>query len=208
MQTGNPVNKRTSEDRAIRLFRAHGGKLHTTQAMRLGIQPRTLYKLRDTGRTAAITRGFYRLADLPPLGNPDLVAVCSAVPKGVICLVSALAFQGITTQVPHQVDLAIQQKVRRPRIGYPPIRVFWFSGRAFTRGVEKHILDGVPVRVYCPAKTVADCFKYRNKIGLDVAMEALRLCRQRKKASIDELMKYARICRVQTVMRSYLEAML
>jgi predicted transcriptional regulator of viral defense system len=202
------VKKRTSEDRAVSLFRAHGGTLHATQALRLGIQARTLYKLRDTGRTAAITRGFYRLADLPPLGNPDLVAVCSAVPKGVICLVSALAFQGITTQIPHQVDLAIQQKVRRPRIAYPPIRVFWFSGRAFTRGVEKHILDGVPVRVYGAAKTVADCFKYRHKIGLDVALEALRLYLRQRKATADDVMRFARICRVAGIVRPYLEAML
>ncbi|MCJ7543311.1 MAG: transcriptional regulator [Phycisphaerae bacterium] len=182
--------------------------LRTKQALGLRIHRRTLYKLRDTGRTAAVSRGFYRLAELPPLGNPDLVAACSAIPKGVICLVSALAFHGITTQVPHQVDLAIEQKVKRPRVAYPPIRVFWFSGGAFTKGVEKHILDGVPVRVYSPAKTVADCFKYRNKIGLDIALEALRLCRKEKKASVDELMKFGRICRVASIMRPYLEAML
>ena len=138
--------------------------------------------------------------------SPDFCLI--SAPKGVICLVSALAFHGTTTQVPHQVDLAIEQKVKRPRISYPPIRAFWLSGRAFTEGVETHILDGVSVRIYGPAKTVADCFKYRNKLGMDVAMEALRLCRQQKKATVDDLMKYARICRVEAIMRPYLEAML
>ncbi len=202
------MKARSAEEQAVSLFRRHDGMLRTKQALNLGMQPRTLYALRDSGRVAAVGRGCYRLADLPPLANPDLVAVASAAPKGVICLVSALAFHGITTQIPHQVDLAIEQKVKRPRIGYPPTRAFWFGGQAFAEGIQTHVLDGVPVRIYGPAKTVADCFKYRNKIGLDVAMEALRLCRQQKKATVDDLMKYARICRVEATMRPYLEAML
>jgi predicted transcriptional regulator of viral defense system len=182
--------------------------MRTKQALALGIHPRTLYALRDSGLIVAVARGCHRLADLPPLGDPDLVAVASAVPKGVICLISALAFHEITTQVPHQVDLAVERNTSRPRVSYPPIRVFWFSGRSFREGVEAHVLDGVPVRIYCPAKTVADCFKSRGRIGLDVAIEALRLCRQQKRVSVDDLMKYAGICRVRNVIRPYLEAIL
>jgi predicted transcriptional regulator of viral defense system len=182
--------------------------LRTGQALELAIHPRTLYELRDAGKIVSITRGRYRLAGLPPLGNPDLVAVASAAPKGVICLISALAFHGITTQVPHQVDLALANKGNRPRLKYPPVRVFWFSGPAFSEGIQTHVLDGVNVRVYSPAKTVADCFKYRNKIGLDIALEALRLCRRQRQATVDELMGCARTCRVANVIRPYLEAML
>ena len=202
------MKTRTAKEMALTVFQRHEGMLRTGQALKLGIHPRTLYAIRDSGEIAAVGRGCYRLADLPPLGSPDLVAVASAVPKGVVCLVSALAFHGITTQIPHQVDLALARPTKRPRLGYPPMRVFWFSDCAFTEGVERYVLDGVPVRVYGPAKTVADCFKYRNKIGLDVAMEALRLCRHKKKATVDDLMKYARICRVEGTMRPYLEVML
>ncbi len=198
--------KPSAQERALKLFRKHSGVLRTKQALELGMHPRTLYALRDSRQVIAVSRGCYRLADLPPLGDPDLVAVASRAPKGVICLISALAFHEITTQIPHQVDLAVEQKVKRPLLAYPPIRVFWFSGRAFAEGVETHVLDGVPVRIYSPAKTVADCFKFRNKVGLDVALESLRLCRQKRRVSTDELMRFARICRVEDVMRPYLEA--
>ncbi len=133
---------------ATKAFRKHNGMLRTMEAIRLGIQPRTLYAMRDAGLLQRLGRGLYRLAELPPLSNPDLVSVALAVPKGVICLISALAFHEITTQIPHEVHLAVQQyKGRMPRIGYPPVRVFWFSGKAFHEGVETQILDGIPVRV-------------------------------------------------------------
>jgi len=198
----------SSRGAAIAAFRRHGGMLRTKQALELGIHPRTLYALRDAGLIVVVTRGYYRLADLPPLGNPDLVAVASAVPKGVISMVSALAFHGITTQVPHRVDLALKCKSKRPMLRQPPIRVFWFSGPAFTEGVETHVLDGVSVRIYGAAKSVADCFKYRNKIGLDIALEAMRMCRRQRKASVDDLMRYGRVCRVDNIMRPYLQAIL
>ena len=202
-----------TKDNAIKVatqaFRKHGGMLRTTQAIRLGIQPRTLYAMRDTGSILQLGRGLYRLAELPPLSNPDLVSVALSAPKGVICLISALAFHEITTQIPHEVHLAVKQyKGRLPRIEHPPVRVFWFSGKAFHEGIETHILDGVPVNIYSPEKTVADCFKHRNKIGLDVAIEALRLCRQRKRSSVDKLMYFTKIDRVEKIMRPYLEAML
>ena len=202
------MKNQSLEEVALTQFRKHGGILRTKQAIKLGIHPRTLYALRDSGRIIAITRGWYRLADLSPLSDPDLVTVATAVPNGVICLISALAFHGITTQIPHHVDLAIEQKSKRPSIAFPPIRVFWFSGPAFTEGITTHVLDDISVRVYDPAKTVTDCFKFRNKIGLDVALEAMRMYQRRRTSSINDLVKYARICRVEKIVRPYLEAML
>jgi predicted transcriptional regulator of viral defense system len=142
--------------------------------------PRTLYAMRDSGFLEQIARGLYRLADMPALGNPDLVSVALKVQGGVICLISALAFHEVTTQIPHEVYVALKRGVRTPRLGYPPLRIFRFSGKAFTEGVEAHEIDGVSVRIYSPEKTLADCFKYRNKIGMDTALEALQAAEEDK----------------------------
>jgi predicted transcriptional regulator of viral defense system len=193
--------------RARSLFRRHGGVLRTKDALRLGIHPETLYKLRNTGELARLGRGLYRLSDLPPLGNPDLVTVAMKVPSSVICLISALAFHELTTQIPHEVYLALPRGAEPPRLDHPPIRVFWFTKRVFEFGLEAHKLDGVQVRIYSPEKTVADCFKYRNKIGLDTAREALKLYLERGKKKLDALLEAAEVCRVSKVMRPYLEAL-
>ena len=198
------INEQEHHARAV--FGAHGGLLRTRDAIRLGIHPRTLYAMRDQGAIQQVRRGYYRLADLPDLGNPDLVSVALAVPKGVICLISALAYHGIGTQIPRVVDVAIHKDAKRPRIAYPPVRTFWLTGQALTAGVQTHDLDGVPVRIYSPAKTVVDCFKFRNRIGLDIALEALREVRRSRLAPVDELFQMARVCRVANVMRPYLEA--
>ena len=197
-----------SAQNAITIFRQHGGALRTAKALRLGIHPRTLYAMRDSGVLERLSRGLYRLADLPPLSHPDLVTVALKIPKAVICLVSALAFHELTTQVPHAVDIALHKRAERPRLDYPPLRIFWFSGRAWNEGIETHIVDNTSIRIYGPEKSVADCFKYRRKIGLDIALESLKLYRQRRDFDIDNLLRYAHICRVETVMRSYLEALL
>jgi predicted transcriptional regulator of viral defense system len=164
--------------------------------------------MRDQGLIEAIARGLYRLRDMPPLGNPDLVSVALKVPRGVICLISALNFHEMTTQVPHAVHIALIPGTEPPRLEYPPVRISWFSGRVFTEGIENHNIDDVPVRLYGPEKTLADCFKHRNKIGIDVAVEALKLYRKRKPLRADELVRYAKVCRVEKVMRPYLEAIL
>jgi len=192
---------------AVSVFRAHGGVLRTMEAVGLGIHPRTLYAMRDAGALEQLGRGLYRLADLPPLGNPDLVAVALRVPEGVLCLSSALAIHEITTQIPHEVHLALKRGAGPPRLEHPPVRVYWFTGKAFTDGIEIHELDGVDVRVYGPAKTVADCFKYRNKLGLEVALEALKLYLRAKRGRPDDLVRFARVCRVEKVMRPYVEAL-
>lgn len=182
--------------------------LRSAEVIREGIQPRVLYAMRDAGDLEMLRRGCYRLAELDQMSEPDLAVVAKAAPKGVVCLVSALAFHGITTQIPRVVDLAFPAHTHSPKIEYPPIQPYWFSGQAYSAGIETHEIDGVQVRIYNPAKTVADCFKYRNKIGQDVALEALQFCRKRKRTSISELLEFARICRVQNIMSPYLEAML
>jgi predicted transcriptional regulator of viral defense system len=189
-------------------FRQHGGLLRTKEALRLGIHPRTLYAMRDAGLIARLDRGLYRLADLPPLGNPDLVSVARKVPAGVICLLSALSYHELTTQIPHVVYLALARGAEPPRLEHPPLRVVWFTGAAFTEGIETPRLDAVTVRIYSPEKTLADCFKYRNKLGLEVAVEALRRYRERGRIRASELRRFARICRVEQVMRPYLAALL
>jgi predicted transcriptional regulator of viral defense system len=153
-----------------------------------------------------VARGQYRLPDAPIGEHHALALVASAVPAGVICLLSALAFHGIGTQMPLRVWVAIDRRARGPTVDWPPLRVVRFGGEALTSGVEVHHVEGVAVRVFSPAKTVADLFKYRNKVGLDVALEALRDVWSRNLATIDELHRYARVCRVERVMRPYLEA--
>lgn len=204
-----PVSKHHNGMVKIReLFRRHGGVLRTRDALRFGIHPRTLYRMRETGDLEQLTRGLYRLSGLPKLSNPDLVSASLKIPKGVICLISALALHDLTTQVPHEVYIALPRGAEPPRISYPPLRVFWFTESAFREGIEVRQIDAVAVRVYSAEKTIADCFKYRNKIGLDVPLEAVKLYRQRRKTRTDELLHYAAICRVEKIIRPYLEALL
>ena len=201
------VDQKTYKKQAA-VFRKEGGVLRTTDAIRAGISPRDLYSMRDEGVVDSLSRGIYRLASMPPLSNPDLVSVSLRAPNGVICLISALAFHELTTQIPHEVYVAIDRFTRSPRVDYPPVRVFKFSGEAFTEGVEIHRIDGFQVKIYSPEKTVADCFKFRNKIGNDTAIEALKFYCKRKRNDIDALMRYARICRVDKIISPYLEALL
>jgi predicted transcriptional regulator of viral defense system len=181
--------------------------LRTSQAIRLGIAPRVLYALRDGGTVIQVSRGLYRLTDLAPLSQPDLITVALRIPRGVICLISALDFHDLTTQIPHAVHVALPSDAERPRLDYPPTRLFWFSGQAYTAGVEVHDLGRIPVKIHKPEKTVADCFKYRNKIGLDVALEALRRCRANQGCDLASLQHFSRICRVERLMLPYLEAL-
>ena len=173
-----------------------------------GIHRRTLYAMRDAGLVEHLERGLYRLADLPLLSDPHLVTVARKAPKVVICLISALHFHNITTQIPHAVSLAVNRGTEPPRISYPPVRLYWFSGKAFSAGIEEHSIDNTTVRVYCAEKTLADCFKYRNKIGMDTVREALDLYRETAKPNRRKLIEFAKICRVEKIMRPYLEAYL
>ena len=198
----------SSAVQALHTFETHGGILSTSQALRLGIHPRTLYALRDEAKLERMERGLYRLAHSKPLGNPDLVTVALKVPKGVVCLISALAFHRMTTQIPHAVYLAIPANDQAPALQYPPLRLFWYSKAVYKNGIEQEKLDGTQIRVYSPEKTLADCFKYRNKLGIDVCVEALNLYRRRGRMKMDLIERYAKLCRVERVMRPYLESIL
>ena len=190
----------------VALFRAHGGQLRLSEALALGLNRYQFYKLRDEGVIEPVSRGLYRLAELPPVSDPDLVAVATRFPRAVLCLVSALAWHDLTTQIPRCVDLAVERNARLPRQDYPPVHGYRFSGQRFTSGIERHELDGVELKVYDAEKTLADCFAFRNSLGMDVMLEALDLYRKRRRPAYDQILKYARICRVEKIMRPYLEA--
>ena len=190
------------------IFRKHGGQLRMSDALACGLTRYTLYALRDRGVVEQITRGVYRLRELPPLDNPDLVTVSLRFPKAVVCLVSALARHDITTQIPHVVSVAVPKDSRTPTLDYPPVKAHKFSHEAYEAGIDEHLLDGAPVKIYNPEKTLVDCFKFRNKIGMDVALEALKLHKTRNGLNLVKLLEYARICRVENVMRPYIEALL
>ena len=205
------MNDKPSPDKteaAKELFLNHGGILRTGEALDLGIHRRTLYSMRDSGLLERLDRGLYRVADLPPLSDPDIVTVARKIPDGVICLISALHFYDMTTQIPHAVSIAVRRGKEPPRLSYPPTKIYAFSGEAYTEGIEQCVIDETPVRVYSVEKTLADCFKYRHKLGMDIVREALDFYRKNRKPNRRELLRFARICRVEKIMRPYLEAFL
>jgi len=172
-----------------------------------GIPREYLRRLCVKGILERQSRGIYTLRDAELTQHHSLMQSCKRLPKGVVCLLSALRFHGLTTQAPFEIWMAIDRKARLPKAEGVPLHLVRFSGEALTDGIERHSIEGVEVSVYCPAKTVADCFKYRNKIGLDVALEALRECRRERRCTVDDLWRFAKICRVANVMRPYLEAL-
>lgn len=190
---------------AIMLFKNHQGLLRTAEAMRLGIHPRTLYQLRDEGLLEQLAKGVYRLLEVPDFSEPDLVLVSKKIPHGIICLISALAYHEITTQIPHFVYVAIPTKSRRSNLSYPPIRYFHYSAKVYNAGVETILIGGYPVKIYDTEKTLADCVKFRNKIGMDIVIEALKMYWQRKGTQIDKLYEYAKINRVEKILQPIME---
>jgi predicted transcriptional regulator of viral defense system len=172
-----------------------------------GIPREYLRRLCAMGVLERQSRGIYALRDAELTQHHSLMHACKRVPKGVVCLLSALRFHNLTTQAPFEIWMAIDRKARLPKTEGVPLHLVRFSGEALTEGIERHRIEGVDVSVYCPAKTVADCFKYRNKIGLDVALEALRECRRERRCTMDDLWRFAKICRVANVMRPYMEAL-
>lgn len=172
-----------------------------------GVNRSQISRLVAAGRLVRVSRGVYSLPDFIPGENAALAEVAKRVPRVVFCLLTALRFHELTTQSPFQVWIAIGSKDRAPRLSYPPLRVVRFSPRSLEEGVETHQVESVPVRVTSPAKTVADCFKFRSKVGLDVAIEALQDALRERKATVDELWHLAEVDRVQRVMRPYLEVL-
>lgn len=199
-------DSQTKRDRLLSVAKRRGA-IRPKELEELGIARTYLERLCREGELKKVARGLYVLSDAQPTENRSLAEVSIKVPAGVVCLLSALRFHDLTTQAPYEVWLALDRKARKPRIDELPVRIVRFSGDALNEGIEEHNVEGVNVRIYCPAKTVADCFKYRNKIGLDVAIEALRDCRRHMKCSADDLWRYARICRVWKVLQPYMEAL-
>lgn len=200
--------RRMTKEEEVREMARQAGILRSRDLLARGIPLQHLKRLADRGELERLGRGLYRLPQAELTEHHDLAEVARRVPHGVVCLLSALEFHGLTTQSPWQVWLMIEGGAWRPRpADGPPLVIVRASGEAFHAGVEGHVLEGVPVRITNVAKTVADCFKYRGKVGLDVALEALKDCLQQRRATRGELRHFARLCRVQNVMRPYLEAL-
>jgi len=205
LPTDSNMRTGTATERILSLA-AHQPLVRPRDVEALGIAREFLLRLYRDGILVRPARGVYALAESPVTEHHTLAVAAKRVPRGVVCLLSALRFHGLTTQDPHEVWIAIDVKAHKPSVESPALRVLRFSGRALTEGVDTHVIEGVQVRIYCPAKTVADCFKYRNKIGVDVAIEALRDALRTRKATVDEIHRLAKVCRVANVMRPYLEA--
>jgi len=202
------LKKNKKLKKTLQSFRKAGGILRMSEAVRLGIHRRDLYKLRDSGKLEMISRGLYRLKEGPEPSLPDFIPAAKKVPQGVICLISALAFHEITTQIPHFVYLAIPLKAYKPTISYPPMRYFWYSKKLLTTGVEKHRIAGFTFKIFDIEKTLVDCVKFRNKIGTDIVLEALKMYWRRKNSNINKLMDYAKLFRVEHVLRPVMETII
>jgi predicted transcriptional regulator of viral defense system len=193
---------------AREVFLYNNGILRASEAHKKGVDLKTLQQMTDAGLLVREGRGIYRLTELPPLRNPDFVQASMLIPHGVICLISSLSFHNLTTQIPNKVYIALPRGTKTPKIEYPPIDVVNLSEKPYFAGIEEHEIDGVIVRIYGKEKTVADCFKFRNKIGLDIAIEALKEYLREPRRNLEVLLNYARIDRVANIMRPYIEAIL
>ena len=199
------TQSRSQRQTVLELLERHG-IMRLSDLMAHGIYPPTLARLVNEGVVARPSRGLYELADAEVELTHSLAEMAKRVPRGVICLISAMQFHEITLQEPRSVWVAIGEKDRKPQLDYPPARFVRFGERALKSGVQTHIIGSVPVRIFNPAKTVVDSFRYRNTVGLNVALEALRMALRSRKATPDAIANYARDLRIWTVLRPYLES--
>jgi predicted transcriptional regulator of viral defense system len=189
-------------------FQRHGGVVRFSAILKTGFHPDSLNVLEKEKKVKKIARGLYRLTNYIPGSHPDLVTASLQAPRGVICLLSALAFHEATSEIPRYVDIAIPRNTHANRIKYPPVRFYQFAPAAWKAGIVEHEIEGHKIKVYCLAKTIADCFKFRNKIGSDVARDALKFAVTEKNIKPKEIMHYAKICRVNNIIKPILEAIL
>ncbi len=196
------------EKRLVDYFKDQEGPKKFSDVVKEGFHPAYLHSLVKSGTLTKMDRGIYCLSNAAELSQPNLVAASLKVPKGVICLISALSFYQVTDEIPREVEMALPKGGWENKVEYPPIRYFHFSEKAWQEGIEIHRLDGYPVKIYKLEKTLADCFKFRNRIGLDVATNALKEAIRAKKAKPQSIYDYAKICRMDKVMKPYLEALL
>jgi predicted transcriptional regulator of viral defense system len=197
---------KSAQEKAIEFIKEAGGLIRTNEALERGIHRRTLYGLRDEGILIQVSRGLFQLADIEIPAQVSLAEVSKRVPNGVVCLISALAFHELTTQTPHYVWLAVERKARKPKIKYPPLRVFFFSGDMFSQGIKIINVMNQKVKIYNAPKTVIDCFRWQKAVGLDVAIEAVKEYLKRRDSSPSELVHYAKLCKVEKLVRPYLQA--
>ncbi|MCC5845354.1 MAG: type IV toxin-antitoxin system AbiEi family antitoxin domain-containing protein [Verrucomicrobia bacterium] len=198
----------TTGDKVKRVFETHGGVLRFSEAVRLGVRPGTLRDMVEADQLEQLARGLYKVKSTPDLSVPDLVIVAAKIPKAVICLVSALSFHEITTHFARGVQILLPRGSHPPVLDYPPIQVHSAVRSVYELGHEVHLIDGVKVTVTDPEKTLVDCVKFRNELGTELVIEALRTYRQSMQIQVDKMMNYARICRVAKVMGYYLDGIL
>ncbi len=198
----------TKQKLLIEFIKKRGGFAKYSDLIKTGFYKAVIGHALDTKQIERISRGVYRLAEIPDISHPDFVAVSLMIPRGVICLITALSFHEVTDEIPHYTDVAIPAQSRSKEIQDPPIRFYRFSQKSWEAGIEEHDIDGHKIRVYSLAKTLADCFKFRNQIGMDVARSALKNAFEQKKVSHREIMKYAPICRVTNIVKPILETLI
>ncbi len=194
-------------DKAIKIFQHHGGMLRYSEAIAEGIHPRILYELRDLGIIEQIQRGLYALTELPDIEEPDLVIISKIISEGIVCLVSALYFHRLTVQIPRWIDIAVLRSYVPPIVKYPPIQIHWFSDKFYKAGIESHKFNGAKVKIYSREKSIIDCFRLRKKVGIDIAVEALKNYLKQDNLNINLLLDFAKESRVIKVLEPYLQAL-
>lgn len=202
------ISMKTKKEKLIATFKRHKGILRFSAMIEAGFHRLEIKSLLESGEIERMGRGIYRLKSSLSLSNPDLVTVALQAAKGVVCLISALSYHDATDEIPRSIYVAIPRGVRANKIDYPPVKYFRYAPEVWQKGIETHVIDGHAVKIYSLAKTVADCFRYRNKIGLDVALQALKIAVNEKKIKPTEIMRFAKICRVDKIIRPYVEALL
>ena len=196
------------DERIYKVFKKHKGFARTKDILAAGIHTRNIKRVREKGQVVQVKRGLYRLAEIPLISNQGFVDLARAVPGGVICLLSALSYYELTTFNPSVIAMAICRGSRKPKINYPPVEFYHFSKKQFEAGINKIKIKAHEIRIYNPEKTICDCFRYRNKLGLDIAKEGLSEYLKRKDRNLEKLLEYAEICRIKTLLQTWLNAMI
>ncbi len=200
------MNKK--DEKIYRIFSTRNGFARTKDILAAGIHGRDIRRMREGGKITRVKRGLYRLAEIPLISNQGFIDIACAVPKGVICLLSALSYHELTTLNPSIISMAICRGSREPKIEYPPVEFYHFSKKQFEAGINEIKIKGHKIRIYCPEKTICDCFRYRNKLGLDMAKEGLSEYLKRKDRNLEKLLEYAEICRIEPLLQTWLNAMI
>jgi len=194
-------------NKAVEIFKLHGGILRSSEAIKEGVHPRILYELCELGIIEKLQRGLYALTNMPDIEDPDLVTISKKIPDGIICLISALYFHRLTVQIPRWVDVAVKRKYVPPKITHPPIQIHWFSDKFYKAGIEKHNFGGAEIKIYSREKSIIDCFRLRRKVGIEIAIEALKEYLKQDNININLLLDFAKESRVIRVLEPYLQAL-